>query len=106
MYKFIAYIPETHLDSVKAALFAAGAGRLGAYGDCCWQTLGQGQFRPLPGAQPAIGIIGELTFVAEWRVETIVPQACIRAVIEAYQSAHPYEVPAYDIYRLADPETV
>lgn len=102
MYKFIAYIPQTHLDSVKTALFAAGAGQLGAYSHCCWQTLGQGQFQPLQGAKPALGKIGRLETVAEWRVEVIVPDDCIHAVVQAYQNAHPYEVPAYDIYRLAD----
>lgn len=52
MYKLCFYVPESHLDVVKQAVFAAGGGRIGAYDSCCWQSLGQGQFRPLDGSQP------------------------------------------------------
>lgn len=102
MYKFTAYIPETDLEAVKAALFAAGAGQLGGYSHCAWQTLGQGQFKPLDGANPAIGSVGSLTTLPEWRVEVIVPDECLAEVVRAYKAAHPYEVPAYDVFRMAD----
>lgn len=100
MYKFIAYIPENALETVKTAMFNAGAGNFGNYDNCCWQILGHGQFRPLTGANPAIGQIGQLATVAEWRVEMIVPKDKLLAIIQAYKSAHPYEVPAYDVYKL------
>lgn len=102
MYKFIAYIPDGHLETVKDALFLAGAGTLGGYSHCSWQVLGVGQFKPLKGANPAIGKIDELTCVNEWRVETIVPNDKLPQVLHAYLSAHPYEVPAYDVYPLVD----
>lgn len=100
MYKFIAYIPESALDTVKAALFDAGAGNFGNYDCCSWQALGIGQFRPLAGATPAIGQVGQIEAVNEWRLEVIVPKDKIMAVIHAYKAAHPYEVPAYDVYEL------
>lgn len=56
-YKINFYVPESHLEIVKQALFDAGAGRQGDYDQACWQCLGQGQFRPLKGANPSIGTL-------------------------------------------------
>lgn len=102
MYKFIAYIPEPDLEKVKTALFNAGAGRLGGYSHCSWQVLGVGQFKPLKGANPAIGQIDKIEFVPEWRVETVVGRDDLPRVIQAYKTAHPYEVPAYDVFEMVD----
>ena len=55
MYKLCFYVPESHLEEVKEAVFAAGAGKMGDYDACAWQTAGQGQFRPGEGADPHIG---------------------------------------------------
>ncbi len=100
MYKLAIYIPETHLEQVKAAIFAAGAGRMGDYDSCAWQTLGQGQFRPLPGSDPFIGETNEVTQVNEYRVETVCTDECVDAVLTALRQAHPYEEPAFDLWRL------
>ncbi len=100
MYKLGFYVPETHLEPVKAACFEAGAGRIGDYDQCCWQTLGQGQFRPLAGARPYIGARGTLEQVAEYRVEMVCERQRVRAVVQAMKAAHPYEEPAWDLVRL------
>ncbi|MDR0780328.1 MAG: NGG1p interacting factor NIF3 [Pseudomonadales bacterium] len=100
MYKLGVYIPAFHLDQVKAALFAAGAGRIGNYEHCCWQTLGQGQFRPQVGSNPYLGRQGALEQVAEYRVELVVAAAAIQAVVAALRASHPYEEPAFDVVRL------
>ena len=60
MYSLHFYVPETHLDRVKQALFAVGAGQYRAYDQCCWQIRGEGQFRPLPTSQPYVGQVGHL----------------------------------------------
>ena len=65
MYQLVVYVPETHLEPVKAALFAAGAGRIGDYAQCSWQVLGQGQFLPRAGAQPFIGTVGAVERLPE-----------------------------------------
>ncbi|MCP3896845.1 NGG1p interacting factor NIF3 [Moraxella sp.] len=101
-YKFIGYIPETDLEKVKTALFKAGAGQLGGYSHCSWQVLGLGQFKPLKGADPAIGEIDKIEYVSEWRVETVVPADKLSAVVASYKQAHPYEVPAYEVYEMID----
>ncbi len=104
MYKIVSYVPESHLEAVKAAMFEAGAGNFGDYDCCSWQTLGVGQFRPLAGANPALGEVGKINHVAEYRLEMIVPENKLCDVVQAYKAAHPYEVPAYEVYQTVDVE--
>lgn len=100
MLKLCFYVPSSHLDVVKAAVFAAGAGRIGHYEQCCWQIEGQGQFRPLTGAKPAIGDIDRLEKVSEYRVELVCDESCISATIDALRQTHPYEEPAFDVTQI------
>jgi hypothetical protein len=100
MYKITFYVPESHLESVKSALFAAGAGRLGDYDSCAWQVKGQGQFRPLPGSDPFIGDQGRLEAVEEYRVEMICADEFIKAAVLALKNSHPYETPAFDLVKI------
>lgn len=102
MYQLCFYVPVDHLESVKQAVFAAGAGRIGNYDQCCWQVEGEGQFRPLSGAQPAIGQQGLLESVREFRVEMVCDEAHIKAVVAALKQAHPYEEPAYNVLKILD----
>lgn len=100
MYKFCFFVPETHLESVKQAVFSEGAGRIGSYDHCCWQTEGMGQFRALDGSQPFIGKLGEVEKVKEYKVEMVCDEAFIEKSISALLSSHPYETPAYEVYQL------
>lgn len=104
MYKLVFFVPETHLEQVKTAVFTAGAGRIGNYDQCCWQVAGQGQFRPLAGAKPFIGQQGQLENLNEFRVEMVCADEFIVAAVAALRLAHPYEEPAFDVWRLADLE--
>lgn len=104
MYKLVFFVPDSHLEQVKAAVFATGAGRIGDYDQCCWQVLGQGQFRPLAGANPYVGQLGQLETLPEYRVELVCLDELIGAAIDALRDAHPYEEPAFDVWRLADVE--
>ncbi|KGD65979.1 hypothetical protein Y5S_00451 [Alcanivorax nanhaiticus] len=100
IYKLCFYVPDTHLEQVKTAVFAAGAGHIGNYDCCAFQVRGEGQFRPLDGSQPFLGQQGEVEVVSEYRVETIVTEASLQAAISALRLAHPYEEPAIDLFRL------
>ena len=100
MYKLSFYVPETHLDEVKAAAFAAGAGHIGNYDSCCWQILGQGQFRPVQGSAPYLGQQGVVERVAEYKVEMVCADTVVRAAVDAMIAAHPYEEPAWDVVKL------
>ena len=102
MYKLTVFIPEEALDQVKSALFTAGAGKIGNYEQCCWQVKGAGQFRPLLGSTPHIGVQDSLETVDEWRVEMVVDEGVIERVISALKQAHPYETPAYDVIAVLD----
>ncbi|WP_413792455.1 MULTISPECIES: NGG1p interacting factor NIF3 [unclassified Pseudomonas] len=102
MYKLCFFVPASHVDEVKNAVFAGGGGRIGDYDHCAWQVLGLGQFRPLDGSQPFIGEAGQVEQVEEWKVELVVADELIGAVVQALKQSHPYETPAYEVWRLED----
>lgn len=102
MYKITFYVPVTHVEQVKQAMFVAGAGRIGDYDCCAWQVLGVGQFRPLVGAKPFIGQIDQIEQVAEYKVEMVCDDAYLSAVIKALKANHPYQQPAYDVTKNLD----
>lgn len=94
---WVVFIPRAHTDAVLAAMFEAGAGGAGFYRECGWRVPGTGQFRPMAGANPAIGQVGDLEFVEEDRVEVVAPPSARAAVLAALRAAHPYEEPAFDV---------
>jgi hypothetical protein len=98
--KLVVFVPADALDAVRDAVFAAGAGRIGDYERCSWYTEGTGTFRPLPGASPTIGEVGEEERVPELRLETVFPAERQDEVVAALRGAHPYEEPAFDVYEL------
>ncbi|KAB5623158.1 NGG1p interacting factor NIF3 [Pseudomonas sp. MH2] len=102
MHKLAFFVPASHVEVVKAAVFAAGGGRIGDYDHCAWQTLGQGQFRPLDGSQPFLGQVGQVEVVEEWKVELVVADERVRQVVAALKQSHPYETPAYEVWPLLD----
>ena len=95
-YKLVVFVPRGDLARVSNAMFAAGAGAIGNYRECCFMTEGVGSFRPLEGANPAIGEKGKLERVDEIRFEAIVTGDKLRGCIAAMKDAHSYEEPAYD----------
>ncbi|TSE01270.1 Nif3-like dinuclear metal center hexameric protein [Skermania sp. ID1734] len=99
--KWVVMVPGDASERVQAAMFDAGAGRIGDYRECSWRVSGVGQFRPLGGANPAIGAIDQLEHVEEDRVEMIAERSARAAVLAALRRAHPYEEPAFDVFELA-----
>ncbi|WP_136253920.1 NGG1p interacting factor NIF3 [Onishia niordana] len=102
MYKLAFFVPAEEADTVKEAVFASGAGRIGDYEACCFQTAGTGQFRPTNGADPHIGRVGELEYVQELKIELVCHETLIHDAVAALKKAHPYEEPAYEVWRLED----
>ncbi len=100
--KWVVMVPTTDTVRVREALFAAGAGELGDYRECSWTVTGDGQFRPLPGAAPTLGVVGEVETVREDRVEVIAPRRSRARILAALRAAHPYEEPAFDVFETAD----
>lgn len=93
------YVPESHLETVKSAMFEAGAGRVGNYDSCAWQTAGVGQYRPLAGSRPFMGAQGSLETIPEYKVEMVCSETKINEVIVAMKESHPYEEVAYSVIR-------
>ncbi|MCC2592944.1 hypothetical protein LKO27_05890 [Tessaracoccus sp. OS52] len=91
------YVPVADTDGVLAALFAVGAGRVGNYDECAFVSPGRGQFRPLEGADPTVGHVGELEYVEENRVELTFPRDLRDRVVAVLREAHPYEEPAFHV---------
>ena len=100
MYILFFLAPESHLDVIKNAIFAVGAGSIGHYSHCAWQTLGEGQFMPLLGSHAFIGEINTLEKVPEYKVEIICTKEQIKEAVAALKRTHPYETPSYQVLRL------
>ena len=98
------YVPATDTDAVLEGLFAAGAGQIGDYDSCAFRLRGTGQFRPLSGANPTLGTVGDLERVDEERCELVFPRPIRAQVVAALRRAHPYEEPAFHVIATADPD--
>jgi hypothetical protein len=100
MYSLTFYVPAEHLEKVKTALFEKGAGRYDKYDCCAWQVKGEGQYRPLDGSKPFYGQQGKIEKVEEYKVEMICRDALIKEFLEELHRVHPYEEPAYAVYKI------
>jgi hypothetical protein len=98
--KLVVFLPREALDNVRAALFEAGAGKIGNYEHCSWYAAGTGTFLAGEGTEPAVGQRGKEQRVSELRLETVFPEELQDEVIAALRRTHPYEAPAFDVYPL------
>lgn len=100
LYKLAVYVPETNVEELRNVLSEAGAGFIGKYSHCTFQSKGEGTFKPQQGTSPHIGEIDKLTYVDEYKLETVVKEEELHSVVEKMITAHPYEEVAYDVYPL------
>ena len=89
------YVPVSYAERVKEAMFKAGAGKFGNYQHCSFESIGIGQFKPLPGSDPFVGSTGQLEKVEELKVEMICQKEYLKEAIAALRASHPYETPAF-----------
>ena len=101
MYVLCFYAPESDVEKIKNELFNLGAGKIGNYDSCSWQTLGTGQFRPIKGSSPYIGKQNVITQVNEYKVELVCENNLITKVVNKLIEVHPYEEPAYHIIKVS-----
>lgn len=106
LYHLIIYCPLSDADAVRKAAAEAGAGKIGDYDSCSFSARGTGRFRPLKGADPAIGSVGVLEEVEEERIEMVAPAASIGKILKAIVAAHPYEEPAIHVLPMEDYRTL
>ncbi|MGE5391958.1 MAG: Nif3-like dinuclear metal center hexameric protein [Deltaproteobacteria bacterium] len=100
LYKIVVFVPVTHLETVREAMTAAGAGHVGRYSDCTFSAKGTGTFRPGENTNPWQGKTGELEMAEEYRLETVAFRGIMPGILDAMLRVHPYEEVAFDLYRL------
>lgn len=100
--KLQVFVPVAHAEVLRTALFAAGAGSIGAYDECSFVLEGEGTFRPGAGSKPFVGKLGVRHTEAELRMEMVYPASSEGAVVAALLAAHPYEEVAYDLLPLVN----
>ncbi|MDR2910041.1 MAG: Nif3-like dinuclear metal center hexameric protein [Bacteroidales bacterium] len=98
--KLVTFIPEEHAENVRKAVFKAGAGNVGNYDCCSYNTTGTGSFRGNENTNPFVGEQHKIHYGNEIRFETIFPVYQQENIIQALYNSHPYEEIAYDIYKL------
>ncbi len=98
--KLVTFVPTKYAEKIKTEIFKAGAGNIGNYDNCSFNTVGNGTFRANEQANPHIGEINKIHTEEEIRIETIFPAHKERQIINSLLEAHPYEEVAYDIYKL------
>lgn len=99
-YKIVVGVPQAQADAVREAMAKAGAGLSAKYSHASFSSKGIGRFKPLQGASPAIGQIGQLEEVIEEQIETFCTEDKLKTVVEAIKKAHSYEEPVIDVYPL------
>ena len=98
--KLVTYCPVDLAEKVRNAIFEVGAGHIGKYDQCSFNTKGQGSFRAAKDAKPFVGEVNQIHFEEEMRIETVFPDYLERKIINALKKAHPYEEVAYDVFSL------
>ncbi|MBI9036666.1 MAG: Nif3-like dinuclear metal center hexameric protein [Bacteroidales bacterium] len=100
LQKLVTFCPSMHAEKVRNAIFEAGAGNIGNYSSCSFNSDGKGSFQASDNTNPFVGKLNELHFEDEIRIETIFPTHKTSEILNALLDAHPYEEVAYDIYPL------
>ena len=100
LQKLVTYSPVAHSDTIRNALFEAGAGEIGNYSECSFSTKGTGSFMPNAKAQPFIGEKGKRHYETEDRIEVVLPEWKQQTVLNALRASHPYEEVAFEIFTI------
>jgi len=98
--KLVVFVPTSHAESVREALFTSGCGSIGNYDGCSFNSEGIGSFRPGVNTNPFVGQIGISHYEPEIKIETIVTEWNLEKAINALKNVHPYEEVAYDVFPL------
>ena len=98
--RLITFAPGEKAEQVRQAVFAAGAGHIGKYSECSFNSEGTGTFKAGKGADPYVGEIGQLHREKETKIEIVYPFYLEPQVVKALIDNHPYEEVAYDIFTM------
>lgn len=98
--RLITFAPDDKAEEVRDAVFAAGAGQIGKYSECSFNSQGTGTFKAEKGANPYVGELGVRHHEKETRIEIVYPFFLENQVVDALVKNHPYEEVAYDIFTM------
>lgn len=98
--KLTTFVPSENVETVRNALFEAGAGNIGNYSHCSFNIEGEGSFKGEEGSNPNVGTTGELRFEAETQLGVTFPKHLQSKIVKTLFKAHPYEEVAYEITTL------
>ncbi|MFN7021187.1 MAG: Nif3-like dinuclear metal center hexameric protein [Phycisphaerales bacterium] len=100
-FKIVTFVPNEALDTVRSALASAGAGIIGDYELCSFNSPGNGTFRGRAGTNPAVGQSEVFEQHLEQRLEMVCSKRSLALALMTLREFHPYEEPAIDVYPLA-----
>ncbi len=98
--RLITFAPHDKAEEVRQAVFAGGAGHIGKYSECSFNSIGTGTFKAGEGADPYVGEVGKQHREEETKIEIVFPAYLEKQVVAALVKAHPYEEVAYDIFTM------
>lgn len=101
-YKLVVHVPLTHSEIIRNALGSVGAGRVGNYDFCSFSYRGTGRFRGNEHSNPAVGMPEHLEEVEEESIEVVMGESILRSALAKLAEVHPYEEPAYEVYKLEE----
>lgn len=104
--KIVVFCPISHAEKVRNEMFANGAGSIGNYSDCSFNTIGTGTFKAGKNANPFVGEIDKLQLEDEVKIEVVAESFKVNQIIDGMLKVHPYEEVAYDIYNLENKANV
>lgn len=96
------FIPQGHVENVRDALAKAGVGVIGNYDHCFATSQVQGSFRPLEGANPFDGKVGEISVTVEYKLEVNCRRELVNEALAALRRSHPYEEPLINVIPLSN----
>lgn len=96
------FVPASHVTQVRDELAKVGVGVIGNYDHCFAISQVQGSFRPLQGANPFDGKVGEITYSVESKIEVNCKRELVEEALAAVRRSHPYEEPLINIFPLAN----
>lgn len=102
LMKLVTFVPHTHAEVLRNALFEAGAGEIGNYSSCSYNVEGYGTFKANYNANPHVGTVGQIHEEPELRIEVVLPAYTKNRVVTALYASHPYEEPAFDLIPLSN----
>jgi len=101
--KLFTFVPVDHIESVRKAIFDAGAGYIGNYSECSFSIEGVGTFNGNENTDPFVGERGKRHYEKELKLEIIFPSHIQAPVLRALKMAHPYEEVAFDVIEISNP---